>query len=69
MARAAADQLSPAERDELRDYLIATTDVTNLDVSESAQRLVRSRAAELEADPSVGLTVTEAMRRIRARLA
>ncbi len=59
--------MSLDERFELVDYIESTVDQSEIEVSEEQKALIRSRAAELQADPSIGLTREELDARMGAR--
>lgn len=52
----AIQALSFDERLELVEYIASTVDSSPIEVTEQQKRMIRSRAAELQADPTIGLT-------------
>ncbi len=64
--QSAIEAMSLDERLELVEYIEGTVPV---DVTEQQMATVRSRAAELEADPSIGLSWGELKARLAARRA
>ncbi len=56
--------MSLDERLELVEYIESTVDQSQIEVTEEQKALIRSRAAELQADPSIGLTRDELNARI-----
>ncbi|MDQ3423771.1 MAG: addiction module protein [Actinomycetota bacterium] len=50
------EAMSLDERLELVEYIESTVDQSQIEVTEEQKALIRSRAAELQADPSIGLT-------------
>ena len=58
------EAMSLDERLELVEYIESTVDQSQIEVTEEQKALIRSRAAELQADPSIGLTWDE----LKARL-
>jgi putative addiction module component (TIGR02574 family) len=65
--QSAIDAMSLDERLELVEYIESTVEASPIAVTEEQQATIRSRAAELAADPSVGLTREELDARIGAR--
>ena len=61
--------MSLDERLELVEYIESTVDQSQIEVTEAQKALIRSRAAELETDPSLGLTRDELKARVAARRA
>ncbi len=59
--------MSLDERLELVEYLESTVDQSQIEVTEEQKTMIRSRAAELQADPSIGLTWHELNARIGSR--
>lgn len=55
------------ERFELVEYIESTVDQSEIEVTEEQKALIRSRAAALQADPSIGLTWEELDPRMSAR--
>jgi len=64
--QSAIEAMSLDERLELVEYIEGTVPV---DVTERQKATIRSRAAELEADPSIGLSWGELKARLAARRA
>lgn len=54
--QAEIDVMSVGERMELLAYIERTIESESVEISEEKKAVVRSRADELEADPSIGLT-------------
>lgn len=67
--QSAIQAMSLDERLELVDYIENTVDQSQIEVTEEQKALIRSRAAELETDPSIGLTRDELEARVAARRA
>lgn len=67
--RSAIEALSLDERLELVEYIESTVESQPLEVTDDQKAVIRSRAAELQADPSVGLTWDELKTRLAARRA
>ncbi|WP_019872817.1 addiction module protein [Sporichthya polymorpha] len=65
--RSAIDAMSVDERLELVEYIESTVEASPISVSEEQKAAIRSRAAELAADPSNGLTREELDARIGER--
>ena len=65
--QSAIDGMSLDERLELVEYIERTVESSPLAVSETHQTTIRSRAAELAADPSIGVTREELDARIGER--
>lgn len=65
--QSAVDALSLDERLELVEYIESTVEASPIDVGEAQQVMIRSRAAELAADPSIGLARSELDARLDAR--
>lgn len=61
--------MSLDERLELVEYIESTVDQSQIEVAEEQKALIRSRAAEFQADPSIGLTRDELKARVAARRA
>jgi putative addiction module component (TIGR02574 family) len=59
--------MSLDERWELVEYIESTVDQSQLEVTEEQKVLIRSRAAELQSDPSIGLTWGELDARMGSR--
>lgn len=54
--QAAIEAMSLDERLELVEYIESTVESEPIEVPDEQKAMVRSRAAELQADPSIGLT-------------
>lgn len=67
--QAAIEALSLDERLELVEYIESTVESEPIGVSDDQKAMLRSRAAELQADPSIGLTWDELKTRLAARRA
>jgi putative addiction module component (TIGR02574 family) len=67
--RSAIQAMSLDERLELVEYIESTFDQSQIEVAEEQKALIRSRAAEFQADPSIGLTRDELRARVAARRA
>lgn len=65
--QSAIEAMSLDERMELVDYIESTVDHAPIDVTEEQKAMIRTRAAELQADPSIGLTWDELDARIGSR--
>jgi putative addiction module component (TIGR02574 family) len=65
--QAEIDAMSFDERMELVAYIERTIESESVEISEEKKTVVRSRAAELEADPSIGLTWDELSARLASR--
>ena len=65
----AIEALSVDERLELVAYIESTVESSPIEVTEEQKTMIRSRAAELQADPSIGLTWDEITARLAARRA
>ena len=65
--QSAIEALSLDERLELVEYIESTVESAPLEVIEEQKSMIRSRAAELQADPSIGLTWDELDARIGSR--
>ena len=63
--QSAIEAMSLDERMELVEYIESTVESAPVEVTEEQKSTIRSRAAELQADPSIGLTWNE----LKARLA
>lgn len=57
--QSAIEALSLDERLELVEYIETTVEQSQIDVSDEQRSLVRSRASNLQANPSIGLTRDE----------
>jgi putative addiction module component (TIGR02574 family) len=67
--QSAIEAMSLDERLELVEYIESTVDQSVIEVTEEQKATIRSRAAELQADPSIGLTWDELDARIGSRWA
>lgn len=67
--QSAIEALSLDERLELVEYIESTVESAPIEVTEEQKVLIRSRAAELDADSSIGLTWDELKARLEARRA
>lgn len=67
--QAAIEAMSLDERLELVEYIESTVETAPIEVTEEQKASIRSRAAELDADPSIGLTWDELKARLDARWA
>ncbi|MGQ0625440.1 MAG: addiction module protein [Sporichthyaceae bacterium] len=65
--QSAIDAMSLDERLELVEYIESTVEAAPIAVTETQKATIRSRAAELAANPSVGLTREELDARINQR--
>jgi putative addiction module component (TIGR02574 family) len=65
--QSAIEAMSLDERLELVEYIESTVESAPIELTEDQKVLIRSRAAELEADPSIGLTWDELDARMGAR--
>jgi len=65
----AIEALSLDERLELVEYIESTVESSPIEVTEEQKAMIRSRAAELEADPAIGLTWDGLKARLAARRA
>ncbi len=63
--QSAIEAMSIDERFELVEYIERTADQSEIGVTEDQKAVIRSRAAEIQADPSIGLSWGE----LKARLA
>lgn len=59
--------MSLDERLELVEYIESTVESEPIEVADDQQAMLGSRAAELQADPSIGLTWDELKTRVAAR--
>jgi putative addiction module component (TIGR02574 family) len=59
--------MSLDERFELVEFIERTVDQSELEMTEEQKAVIRARAAELESDPSIGLTWDELDARIGSR--
>lgn len=67
--QSAIEAMSLDERLELVEYIESTVEAVPIEVTEEQKALIRSRAAELDADPSIGLTWDELKARLEAHRA
>lgn len=67
--QSAIEAMSLDERLELVEYIESTVESAPIEVTEEQKAMIRSRAAELDADPSIGLTWDELKARLAARRA
>lgn len=67
--QSAIEAMSLDERLELVEYIESTVESASIDVTEEQKGTIRSRAAELDADSSIGLTWDELKTRLAARRA
>ena len=65
----AIEALSLDERLELVEYIESTVESSQIEVTEEQKTMIGSRAAELQVDPSIGLTWDEIKARVAARRA
>lgn len=65
--KSAIEAMSLDERLELVAYIERTVESAPIEVTEEQKAMIRSRAAELDADPSIGLTWDELDVRMGAR--
>ena len=65
--QSAIEAMSLDERLELVEYIESTVESAPIEVTEEQKAMIRSRAAELDADPSIGLTWDELDARMGAR--
>ncbi len=65
----AIEAMSLDERFELVEYIESTVDQSEIGVTEGQKAVIRSRAAELQADSSIGLTWGELKARLATRRA
>ena len=65
--QSAIEAMSLDERLELVEYIESTVESAPIELTEEQKVLIRSRAAELQADPSLGLTWDELDARMGAR--
>lgn len=65
--QSAIEAMSLDERLELVEYIESTVESARIEVTEEQKAMIRSRAAELDADPSIGLTWDELDARMGAR--
>ena len=67
--QSAIEAMSLDERLELVEFIEQSVESAPIDVTEGQKTVIRSRAAELDADPSIGLTWDELRARLAARRA
>jgi len=67
--QSAIEAMSLDERLELVEYIERTVESEPIEVTGEQKAMIRSRAAELQADPSIGLTWDELKTRLAARRA
>jgi putative addiction module component (TIGR02574 family) len=65
--QSAIEALSLVERLELVEYIESTVESEPIEVNEEQKAMIRSRAAQLQADPSIGLTWDELSARLASR--
>lgn len=61
------EAMSLDERLELVEYIESTVDRASIELTEEQEAMIRTRAAQLQADPSIGLTWDELDARIGSR--
>lgn len=67
--RSAIEAMSLDERLELVEYIESTVESAPIEVNDQQKAMIRSRAAQLQADPSIGLTWDELQARLGSRWA
>lgn len=67
--QSAIEAMSLDERLELVEYIESMVESAPIEVTEEQRAMIRSRKAELQADPSIGLTWDELKARLAARRA
>ena len=67
--QSAIEAMSLDERMELVEYIESTVESAPVEVTEEQKSTIRSMAAELQADPSIGLTWNELKARLATRRA
>ncbi len=67
--QSAIEAMSLDERLELVEYIERTVESEPIEVTGEQKAMIRSRAAELQADPSIGLAWDELKTRLAARRA
>jgi putative addiction module component (TIGR02574 family) len=67
--QSAIEAMSLDERLELVEYIESTVESEPIEVTDDQKAMLGSRAAELQADPSIGLTWDELKTRLAARRA
>lgn len=65
--QSAIEAMSLDERFELVEYIESTVDAAAIEVSDEQKSMIRSRAAQLDANPAIGLTRAELKARVAAR--
>ena len=65
--QSAIEAMSLDERLELVEYIESTVESEPIEVTDEQKAMIRARAAELQADPSIGLTWDELKTRLAAR--
>jgi putative addiction module component (TIGR02574 family) len=65
--QSAIEAMSLDERLELVEYIESTVESVPIEATDDQQAMIRSRAAELQADPSIGLTWDELDARMGSR--
>jgi putative addiction module component (TIGR02574 family) len=65
--QSAIEAMTLDERFDLIEYIESTVDRSEIEVAEEQKALIRSGAAELQADPTIGLTWEELDARMGAR--
>lgn len=65
--QSAIEAMSLDERLELVEYIETTVEQSQIEVTDEQKSLVRSRASDLQADPSIGLTMDELDARLGRR--
>ena len=67
--QSAIEAMSLDERLELVEYIESTVEAAPIEINDEAKATIRSRAAELDTDPSIALTWDELKARRDARRA
>lgn len=67
--QSAIEAMSLDERLELVEYIESTVDLATIEVTDEQKAMIRARAADLQADPSIGLSWDELDARIGSRWA
>ena len=65
--QSAIESMSLGERLELVEYIESTVESEPVEVTDEQKAMIRSRSAELQADPSIGLTWDELDTRMGSR--
>ncbi|MDX6321640.1 MAG: hypothetical protein QOF52_1498 [Propionibacteriaceae bacterium] len=65
--QSAIEAMSLDERLELVEYIESTVESAPIEVTEEQKAMIRSRAGELQAEPSIGLTWDEVDARMGSR--